>query len=82
MTINLTNSSWNHDFLSSLFEVLGILIVTIDLKVSQLFMKYDYGNNILSLSFSFSTNLLFDSIKIVWIPSVENNYRLGFFVRL
>lgn len=46
MTISLTNSSWNHDFLSSLFGVLGILIVTIDLKISQLFMKYDYGNNI------------------------------------
>ena len=46
MTISLTNSSWNHDFLSSLFGVLGIMIVTINLKIAQLFMKYDYGNNI------------------------------------
>lgn len=46
MTINLTNSSWNHDILSSLFGVLGIMIVTINLKIAQLFMKYDYGNNI------------------------------------
>lgn len=82
MTINLTNSSWNHDFLSSLFGVLGIMIVTINLKIAQLFTNMIMEIIYLSLSFSFSTNLLFDFIKIVWIPSVEKNYRLGFFVRL